>query len=87
MLAYQSEAQYLKYSPWTHRRPRRSETSLAGFVELQRPASYKYQLAPHCGGRTAHGNCASALRAPTRGKLTRLRDRTGILGEGYASEA
>ncbi len=59
VLAYQSDARYLKYSPWTYRMAKEVQDFVRGFIEWQgeRPRS-KYQLAItlRCEGRLI-GNC------------------------------
>ena len=90
MLAYQSEAQYLKYSPWTHRTAEEVQDFVRGFIEWQgeRPRT-KYQLAImlRVEGRLI-GNCGIRLEsADSRQANIGYEIAPGYWGEGYASEA
>jgi hypothetical protein len=65
VLAYQSEAQYLKFSPWTHRTVEEVRDLVRGFVEWQgeRPRT-KYQLAITLRGEgQLIGNCGIRMES------------------------
>ena len=90
VLAYQSEAQYLKYSPWTHRTAEEVRNFVRGFVEWQgeRPRT-KYQLAItlRSEGRLI-GNCGIRMEsADSRQANIGYEIAPEYWGEGYASEA
>jgi ribosomal-protein-alanine N-acetyltransferase len=90
VLAYQSEAQYLKYSPWTHRTAEEVQDFVRGFIDWQgeRPRT-KYQLAItlRVEGRLI-GNCGIRIEtADSRQANIGYEIAPGYWGEGYATEA
>lgn len=90
VLAYQSDARYLEYSPWTHRTAGEVQDFVRGFVEWQgeRPRT-KYQLAimlPVEGQLI--GNCGLRMEtADSRQANIGYEIAPGYWGEGYATEA
>ena len=90
MLAYQSEAQYLEYSPWAHRTADEVQDFVRGFIDWQgeRPRT-KYQLAITLGaeGRLI-GNCGIRIETTdSRQANIGYEIAPGCWGEGYATEA
>jgi len=90
VLAYQSEAQYLKYSPWTHRTTEEVQDFVRGFIEWQgeRPRiKYRLAITLRVEGRLI-GNCGIRLEsADSRQANIGYEIAPGYWGEGYASEA
>ena len=90
MLAYQSEAHYLKYSPWTHRTAEEVRNLVRGFVEWQgeRPRT-NYQLAITLQGESRLiGNCGIRMEGADSWQANiGYEIAPGYWGEGYASEA
>jgi len=90
VLAYQSEAQYLKYSSWTRRTAEQVQAFVRGFIEWQgeRPRT-KYQLAIMLRGEgRLIGNCGIRLKsADSRQANLGYEIAPGYWGDGYATEA
>jgi len=90
VLAYQSEAQYLKYSPWTHRTAEEVQDFVRGFIDWQgeRPRT-KYQLAITLRvEERLIGNCGIRIETTdSRQANIGYEIAPGCWGEGYATEA
>ncbi len=90
VLAYQSDARYLKYYPWNHRTAEEVREFVRGFLEWQgeRPRT-KYQLAAilRAEGRLI-GNCGIRIEtADSRQANIGYEIAPRYWGEGYATEA
>ena len=90
VLAYQSEARYLKYSPWTYRTAKEVQDFVRGFIEWQgeRPRS-KYQpaITLRCEGRLIGNRGIRMEAADSRQANIGYEIAPGYWGEGYATEA
>jgi [ribosomal protein S5]-alanine N-acetyltransferase len=90
VLAYQSEAQYLKYSPWPQRMAEEVRDFVLSFVEWQRERPRtKYQLAITLRGEgRLIGNCGIRMEsADSRQANIGYEIAPGYWGESYATEA
>ncbi len=90
VLAYQSDARYLKYSPWTYRTAEEVQEFVRSFIEWQseRPR-IKYQLAVVLQGEgQLIGNCGIRMESPDfRQASIGYEIAPRYWGEGCASEA